>query len=630
MRTTLKACKGALFFATLVLGGCINDISEESSVGNVPIRFVAEVNNGKTATRVLDTSFEEGDKIGLFACINGVGLDGERYIDNLLLECEGGSDLLPKESVFYPQGGSSLDFVAYYPYREGALQDGGTMMAVSVSQDQREHSAYSESDFLVASEEGVASSSNPVPLNFRHALSKLEITLIPETEEQLAEMLEDNPKVIACNFYTEAIYDLKECTLNSLSSQADIMAAGDWQESDGKLVGKRVIVVPQSVTPDEQYISIEWRGHIYTCAIEAYELVSNSQRTLQISMSAVNDNELSGVAGSVEDWGEPTIQDETDATLENKAVHLASLSFDASDIYRIYSDGQAVAEICKEYLLTDNVASRAIVAYPMNGQKADLTQGVVLELLDEAGNVHGGSIRWDEGTKQPVYQEGFSEPWRKIYLTADGGIVHDKPADALAVSVSAYVLKDGRDGSNTYPLVKIGTQYWMKENLRAKSYRDGSALSMQTEQGEGISGYYKPDGEEIYFYNGEAILANTLAPRGWRIPTTEDWETLRDYVNNDASLIRAGDWEAPDIEDPVLPCSNLTGFDGYPVGMWHRGEYWNSTKMVGYWTLDNAGTVIPEETVFLMGTVNEIYWNSTISSAGDFYKALSVRCLRDD
>ena len=286
MRTTLKACKGALFFATLVLGGCINDISEESSVGNVPIRFVAEVNNGKTATRVLDTSFEEGDKIGLFACINGVGLDGERYIDNLLLECEGGSDLLPKESVFYPQGGSSLDFVAYYPYREGALQDGGTMMAVSVSQDQREHSAYSESDFLVASEEGVASSSNPVPLNFRHALSKLEITLIPETEEQLAEMLEDNPKVIACNFYTEAIYDLKECTLNSLSSQADIMAAGDWQESDGKLVGKRVIVVPQSVTPDEQYISIEWRGHIYTCAIEAYELVSNSQRTLQISMSA--------------------------------------------------------------------------------------------------------------------------------------------------------------------------------------------------------------------------------------------------------------------------------------------------------------------------------------------------------
>ena len=119
----------------------------------------------------------------------------------------------------------------------------------------------------------------------------------------------------------------------------------------------------------------------------------------------------------------------------------------------------------------------------------------------------------------------------------------------------------------------------MKENLRAKSYRDGSALSMQTEQGEGISGYYKPDGEEVYFYNGEAILANTLAPRGWRIPTTEDWETLRDYVNNDASLIRAGDWEAPDIEDPVLPCSNLTGFDGYPVGMWHRGEYWNSTKM---------------------------------------------------
>lgn len=627
-----KFLEDFLLISALTLGACVNNIPHEASTeSEIPIRFVAEVNS-QGNTKVLNAAFEEEDKIGLFACIEGTELNEERYIDNLELTCEKENVLAPKETVFYPQGGSKLNFTAYYPYQKNALHDGGTTMTLHIQEDQSDHGNFSESDFLIAKQKGITSSEEPVTLNFRHALSKLEIVIIPENDSQLKDMLEDSPVIIACNFYSQAEYDLKEETINSRSVPADIIASGEWQESDGKLIGKRVIVIPQNVTPDQQHISIEWDGRIFTTELEAYDLQANSQRTIEISMRSVEDNVLSGMVGKIEDWGESSVQEETEASLETKGIHTASLSFKASNIYHLYNEGEIVAEICKEYLLADNISAQAIVAYPMTGQNADLSHGTVLKILDETGNVHGGKVCWNEETNELEYQEGSSEPVRVFYVTPERNIVcNGQPEEALTISISSYTLKERRQNEvHEYPLVKIGTQYWMKESLKETCYLDKTELPHLTEQGDYTPGYYKPDGVNAYFYNGEAILGNTLAPRGWRIPSTEDWEILSGYIRNEAAILRAGEWEPLDIEESLLPCSNLAGFDGYPEGMWHRGQHWNALKMVGYWTLDNDGTKIPEETVFLVGTNSEITLSSTVSSIGDFYKALSVRCVRID
>ena len=47
-------------------------------------------------------------------------------------------------------------------------------------------------------------------------------------------------------------------------------------------------------------------------------------------------------------------------------------------------------------------------------------------------------------------------------------------------------------------------------------YRDGAPLKKQSDLGTDKAGYYKPDKYDIYFYNGESILAGELAPEGWK------------------------------------------------------------------------------------------------------------------
>ena len=67
----------------------------------------------------------------------------------------------------------------------------------------------------------------------------------------------------------------------------------------------------------------------------------------------------------------------------------------------------------------------------------------------------------------------------------------------------------------------------MGKELHATTYRDGAPLKKQSDLGTDKAGYYKPDKYDIYFYNGESILAGELAPEGWKIPSDADWEQLK-------------------------------------------------------------------------------------------------------
>ena len=74
----------------------------------------------------------------------------------------------------------------------------------------------------------------------------------------------------------------------------------------------------------------------------------------------------------------------------------------------MYGDVQ-VAQICREYLSGEGIDNQAIVAYPMNGNQADITRGLVLNVLDQVlsngiptndfvskeGNIHAGSVSFD-------------------------------------------------------------------------------------------------------------------------------------------------------------------------------------------------------------------------------------------
>lgn len=120
-----------------------------------------------------------------------------------------------------------------------------------------------------------------------------------------------------------------------------------------------------------------------------------------------------------------------------------------------------------------------------------------------------------------------------------------------------------------------------------------------------------------------------MAPAGWKIPDSDDWESLKTYTGNEASLLKAGEWETLDKDKPVCTASNLTGFTAYPVGHWGAGKHLNKNQLVFYWTLNDANTSIPERTVCFTGSNSDFISGATLVSGETYYKAFSIRCLKE-
>ena len=102
--------------------------------------------------------------------------------------------------------------------------------------------------------------------------------------------------------------------------------------------------------------------------------------------------------------------------------------------------------------------------------------------------------------------------------------------------------------SNYYHTIKLGTQIWMKENLKVTKYNDGKVIPNIQDKSEWINlntdGYSILMNETVspkYYYNYKVVDNNSnVCPVGWRIPDSTDWSILENYskiVNNDFLLI---------------------------------------------------------------------------------------------
>jgi uncharacterized protein (TIGR02145 family) len=95
---------------------------------------------------------------------------------------------------------------------------------------------------------------------------------------------------------------------------------------------------------------------------------------------------------------------------------------------------------------------------------------------------------------------------------------------------------------NVYGTVQIGTQCWMKENLKTTKYRNGSNIeypgsnnSAWINNTTGAYAYYNNDisWKPLYgaLYNWHAVNnPHGLCPTGWKVPSDGDWHSLRDHV----------------------------------------------------------------------------------------------------
>jgi len=191
---------------------------------------------------------------------------------------------------------------------------------------------------------------------------------------------------------------------------------------------------------------------------------------------------------------------------------------------------------------------------------------------------------------------------------------------------------------NTYKKIIIGSQIWMKENLRVSRYRNGDQIPIITDNINwssstlGARCWYNNDSisNEIPYgnlYNWYAVEDNRgLCPIGWHIPTDQEFTILKDYLGG-ISNVEGGKLKATDTfywNSPNIGATNEIGFTAYPSGYRNQPGYFYE---IGRATIFWASSMINNT---FAGRVLYSYSNSMLrhfTTNKEF--GASVRCLRD-
>ncbi len=188
---------------------------------------------------------------------------------------------------------------------------------------------------------------------------------------------------------------------------------------------------------------------------------------------------------------------------------------------------------------------------------------------------------------------------------------------------------------NVYNIIEIGTQKWMKENLRTTKYRDGSAIANTTDNtawiglSSGAWCYYDNDAANntTYgkLYNFYAVAdSRNLAPSGWHVATEADWNTL--FTHLGGSTVAGGKlkesgtthWTAPNTG-----ATNSVSFTALPGGnRFTNGVFYQKGSEGFYWTSTTDGA--NGKNIYLTFVSAEAYIYSTLKKSG-----YSVRCVKD-
>ena len=158
-----------LYFAIVVLAiSCQKqDINNES--GEMSIQFI----HPSAVTRATETAFESGDKIGLYVVETPAPLQvSGNYVNNLQATFNG-SQWTGDSGLRWPSTESVCDIYAYYPYMEVSTI---TAAPFSVLEDQSD--GFGACDFLWGKAASVAYTTNAIPVQFNHKLSKITLKLV--------------------------------------------------------------------------------------------------------------------------------------------------------------------------------------------------------------------------------------------------------------------------------------------------------------------------------------------------------------------------------------------------------------------------------------------------------------------
>ncbi len=200
---------------------------------------------------------------------------------------------------------------------------------------------------------------------------------------------------------------------------------------------------------------------------------------------------------------------------------------------------------------------------------------------------------------------------------------------------------------NVYRTINTESGVWMAENLRTSKLNDGTPLPLINDNSEwdktktSAYGWYKSTAEytETYgaIYNWYTVETEKLCPKGWHVPTKEEWQDLMENAgsghrdrDNAAMLKEAGTahWKAPNEG-----ATNEIFFTALPAGevSFAYSDEKAGTKTSWWTSNEDRFNLNPGESATNANNVGLTY-DFLSSSEGSFNKksALPVRCKMDE
>ncbi|MCQ2286658.1 MAG: T9SS type A sorting domain-containing protein [Bacteroidales bacterium] len=210
---------------------------------------------------------------------------------------------------------------------------------------------------------------------------------------------------------------------------------------------------------------------------------------------------------------------------------------------------------------------------------------------------------------------------------------------------------------NTYQTVKIGSQCWMAENLRATNYANGTQIvygGTNTSTGTGYYYYVNNSNANTstygLLYNWAAIMngANSsssnpsgiqgICPTGWHLPSKLEYDELTDYMQTISSyycttssyiakaMASTSGWKTWSVNCTIgnnQNTNNASNFNVYPSGKMETGTFVEFSENAYLWSctqLTNAKAYTQDLDYILY---------STFLLSKDKDLGCSVRCVKN-
>ncbi len=198
---------------------------------------------------------------------------------------------------------------------------------------------------------------------------------------------------------------------------------------------------------------------------------------------------------------------------------------------------------------------------------------------------------------------------------------------------------------NTYKTVKIGNQWWMAENLKVTVFNDKTPINAISENAADSiwenttkAAYCMYDTTLGALYNWKVIdNIKMIAPKGWHIPSDDEWKMLEKTLGLSTSEIEKTAWRGTVEADKLLAKStsipesnsyafgtNESGFTGLFAGCRLFSGSINKEKNTAFWWTSSPSTGNEAWYRYIDARQKKIFRQHTFTNYG-----FSIRCIKD-